>query len=143
MILYTLQCKNGHSFDSWFASSNTFDKLKKIGELKCEICGCIDVEKQLMAPKLNSNHKNRVPVEKNMLTKAHSEAEKIFKEFKKKIEKNTENVGRDFAKIAREIHAGESPERSIIGEATPKETLELIEDDIPVTPLPWLNRKSN
>ena len=96
-----------------------------------------------MAPKLNSNHKNRAPVEKNMLTKAHSEAEKIFKEFKKKIEKNTENVGRDFAKIAREIHAGESPERSIIGEATPKETLELIEDDIPVTPLPWLNRKSN
>ena len=87
MILYTLKCKNGHSFDSWFASSNTFDKLKKIGELKCEICGCIDVEKQMMAPKLNSNHKNRAPVEKNMLTKAHSEAEKIFKEFKKKIEK--------------------------------------------------------
>ena len=54
-----------------------------------------------------------------------------------------ENVGRNFAKIAREIHEGDAPERSIIGEATPKETLELIEDEIPVTPLPWFNRKSH
>ena len=78
-----------------------------------------------------------------MLVKPHSEAEKILKDFKEKIEKNSENVGRNFAKIAREIHEGDAPERSIIGEATPKETLELIEDEIPVTPLPWFNRKSH
>ena len=55
----------------------------------------------------------------------------------------TENVGRDFAKVARQIHDGEAPNRSIIGEATAQETIDLIEDEIPITPLPWLNRKTN
>ena len=142
MILYNLKCGNGHSFDSWFASAETFDKLSQSKQLTCEICGSCEIEKDLMSPKVQSEAKSK-NFERNLLTKPHSEAEKIFKEFKEKIEKNTENVGRNFAKVAREIHEGNAPERSIMGEATPKETLELIEDEIPITPLPWLNRKSN
>lgn len=142
MILYTLKCKNGHNFESWFSSSSTFEKLCKLGHLECEICGCTEIEKELMSPKVQSDSKNET-IEKNVLTKARSEAERLLKEFKEKIEKNTENVGRDFSKVAREIHEGNSPERSIIGEATRQETIELIDDGIPVTPLPWQNRKSN
>ena len=142
MILYKLKCTNGHSFESWFGSSEIFEKLSKLGQIKCEFCDCTNIEKELMSPQVQLQSKGK-RVEKNLLTKKHSEAEKIFKEFKDKIEKNTENVGRDFAKIAREIHEGESPARSIIGEATAQETIELLEDDIPVTPLPWLNRKTN
>ena len=142
MILYNLKCTNGHNFNSWFASAETFDKLSRLGQLSCEVCGCSEIKKDLMSPRLQSESKNK-KFKKNMLVKPHSEAEKILKDFKEKIEKNSENVGRNFAKIAREIHEGDAPERSIIGEATPKETLELIEDEIPVTPLPWFNRKSH
>ena len=142
MILYNLKCTNGHNFNSWFASAETFDKLSELGQLSCEVCGCNEIKKDLMSPRLQSESKNK-KFKKNMLVKPHSEAEKILKDFKEKIEKNSENVGRNFAKIAREIHEGDAPERSIIGEATPKETLELIEDEIPVTPLPWFNRKSH
>ena len=142
MILYNLKCTNGHNFNSWFASAETFDKLSELGQLSCEVCGCSEIKKDLMSPRLQSESKNK-KFKKNMLVKPHSEAEKILKDFKEKIEKNSENVGRNFAKIAREIHDGDAPERSIIGEATPKETLELIEDEIPVTPLPWFNRKSH
>ena len=142
MILYNLKCTNGHNFNSWFASAETFDKLSRLGQLSCEVCGCSEIKKDLMSPRLQTGSKN-TKFKKNMLVKPHSEAEKILKEFKEKIEKNSENVGRNFAKIAREIHEGDAPERSIIGEATPKETLELIEDEIPVTPLPWFNRKSH
>ena len=142
MILYNLKCTNGHNFNSWFASAETFDKLSRLGQLSCEVCGCSEIKKDLMSPRLQTESKN-AKFKKNMLVKPHSEAEKILKDFKEKIEKNSENVGRNFAKIAREIHEGDAPERSIIGEATPKETLELIEDEIPVTPLPWFNRKSH
>ena len=142
MILYNLKCTNGHNFNSWFASAETFDKLSRLGQLSCEVCGCSEIKKDLMSPNLQSESKN-TKFKKNMLVKPYSEAEKILKDFKEKIEKNSENVGRNFAKIAREIHEGDAPERSIIGEATPKETLELIEDEIPVTPLPWFNRKSH
>ena len=123
MILYNLKCTNGHNFDSWFASAETFDKLNKLKQLACAICGCSEIQKDLMAPSVQSNVKKR-KFEKNVLTKPHSEAEKILQDFKDKIEKNSENVGRNFARVAREIHVGDSPERSIIGEATPQETLE-------------------
>ena len=142
MILYKLKCSNGHNFDSWFKSSETFEKLNKIGQIKCEFCDSQSIEKELMSPGLQISSSDK-KVEKNLLTKSHSEAEKILKEFKEKIEKNTENVGRDFAKVARQIHDGEAPNRSIIGEATAQETIDLIEDEIPITPLPWLNRKTN
>ena len=142
MILYKLKCSNGHNFDSWFKSSETFEKLSKLGQIKCEFCDSQRIEKELMSPGLQISSSDK-KVERNLLTQSHSEAEKILKEFKEKIEKNTENVGRDFAKVARQIHDGEAPNRSIIGEATAQETIDLIEDEIPITPLPWLNRKTN
>ena len=114
-----------------YLADHPLAKVKNVAK----VCGCSEIKKDLMSPRLQSESKN-TKFKKNMLVKPHSDAEKILKEFKEKIEKNSENVGRNFAKIAREIHEGDAPERSIIGEATPKETLELIEDEIPVTPLP-------
>ena len=52
MIKYRLVCKNcSLSFDSWFASSNEFEKLKKKNYLNCHKCNSTKVEKTLMAPK--------------------------------------------------------------------------------------------
>ena len=53
MIKYNLLCKKCDlSFDSWFASSKEFDKLKKKKMINCHSCGSLQVEKNLMAPKL-------------------------------------------------------------------------------------------
>jgi hypothetical protein len=62
---------------------------------------------------------------------------------RRRIEKISENVGRDFAVEARRIHDGEAPARPIIGEARPADARALIEDGIPVAPLPWSGRKAN
>ena len=59
------------------------------------------------------------------------------------IEKNCEYVGENFEKEARAIYFGDSPERSIYGKTTLKEAKSLYEDGIPVTPLPWIDRKTN
>ena len=53
MIKYKLICKDcEQSFDSWFASSTEYEKLKKKSFLSCHNCNSNNVEKSLMAPKL-------------------------------------------------------------------------------------------
>jgi hypothetical protein len=44
----------------------------------------------------------------------------------------------NFATEARRIHAGDAPERAIHGEAKPDEARQLIEEGLPVAPLPFL-----
>jgi len=54
------------------------------------------------------------------------------------VAKNAEHVGPRFAEEARAIHDGEAPARPIHGEASRAEAEELIEDGVPVMPLPVL-----
>ena len=64
--------------------------------------------------------------------------EKAIAALRRQIEQNSDYVGLDFAAEARAIHLGDAPERSIYGEARPEEARALIEDGIPVAPLPFL-----
>ena len=54
MIKYKLQCENLHHFESWFSSSDAYDKLNKEGLLSCETCGSNSISKSLMSPSVNS-----------------------------------------------------------------------------------------
>ena len=140
MIKYKLQCKNLHQFESWFSNSDAYERLNKGKFLSCEICGSNSISKSLMSPSVNS--KENKPLKE--VLKFNPNKEQIFlKKLKKEIEKNFEYVGENFEKEARAIHFGDSPERSIYGKTTLKEAKSLYEDGIPVTPLPWIDRKTN
>ena len=58
----------------------------------------------------------------------------------RQIEENTVDVGRNFATEARRIHEGLAPDRAIRGEARLDEARKLLEDGIPVAPLPFIPR---
>ena len=49
----------------------------------------------------------------------------------------SENVAERFPEEARKIHYGETAPRSIRGQASMKETMELLEEGIGVIPLPF------
>ena len=140
MIKYTLQCKNLHQFESWFRSSDDYEKLNNEKMLTCEICGSKSISKSLMSPSVSSIEKKRI---KKTLKTIPSKEEKLIKKLKKEVEINCEYVGDNFEKEARAIHYGDYPERSIYGKTTLKEAKSLYEDGIPVTPLPWVDRKTN
>ena len=140
MIKYTLQCKNLHQFESWFRTSDDYEKLNYKKMLSCEICGSKSISKSLMTPSVSSKE-NQQP--KKTLETIPLKEQKLIKQLKKEIEKNCEYVGDNFEKEARAIHFGDSPERSIYGKTTIKEAKSLYEDGIPVTPLPWVDRKTN
>lgn len=137
MIRYTLKCSAGHSFDSWFSDSATYDRLAKLGHVSCSICGDGSVTKALMAPRVNQAE-DRAP-----LTSERSPAEQALRALRNKVEAEGDYVGKTFAEEARRIHDGDSTERPIWGEATRDEAKALIEDGIPIAPLPFGPRKTH
>jgi hypothetical protein len=54
MIVFDLQCKNGHRFEEWFASSVDYEARRGAGQIRCGECGESEVDKALMAPRINS-----------------------------------------------------------------------------------------
>lgn len=143
MIRYALKCRDGHAFDSWFQSVAAFDALKGQGHVACPVCGTGEVEKSLMAPAVASAREAE-PAEKPALTTPANPLEEAIAALRRQVEENSEYVGMNFAAEARRIHGGEAPERAIHGEARPDEARKLLEDGVPVAPLPFLPaRKAN
>ncbi len=151
MISYRLKCENDHSFDSWFQSSGAFEKLHSAGMLTCPSCASTLVEKTIMAPRLRTARK-AAKAPKNAPESGQkpgslapkTDKEKAIAKLKSEVESGSEYVGMEFATQARAIHDGDAPGRPIYGEARPEDAKKLIEDGVPVLPLPFTpSRKVN
>lgn len=142
MIHYTLKCENGHQFDSWFKSAAAFDALQKSGHLSCADCGTSVVEKAMMAPRVAQVSKQEATTAP--LRDAQTDQERALKELRQHVEDNADYVGDRFAQEARSMYLGATPDRAIYGEANADEARKLIEDGVPVAPLPFKpTRKAN
>jgi len=135
MIRYSLKCDQGHAFESWFASAAAFDTLAKAGHLSCALCGSARVEKALMAPSVAT-----VDGPEKTLTPMAGGIEEKIAQLRKHIEETSDYVGTDFAREARAMHLGDSPERAIWGEARVDEARALVEEGVPVAPLPFMGK---
>ncbi len=138
MIRYDLTCANGHDFDSWFQSAEAFDALRAAGHLSCAVCGAAGVEKRIMAPAVRPARKAG---DKPKLKEPASELEAAMAEMRRQIEANSDYVGLNFAAEARRMHDGEIDERAIHGEAKVEDARALLEDGMPVAPLPFLPKR--
>ena len=134
MIRYQLVCKKEHSFEGWFRDSAAYDQQAKRKLVTCPTCGSTKIEKAPMAPAVSK---------KAELAEAAQKA-KAMKEFvlnlRKQVEENSEYVGDKFPNEARAIHYGDAEERQIYGEATLQDAKDLIEEGIPVAPIPSVPR---
>ena len=142
MIKYKLSCNNCElSFDSWFASSKEYEKLKKKNLINCHVCNSRRVEKSLMAPKLINKPVSKNSDNQNLRLKKISNK---IKEYQKFIKNNFEFVGKNFAYEARSIHYNNKKNnKGIYGTATKEEIKELQEEGIKTETIPWLENKSN
>ena len=157
MIRYALVCTNEHDFESWFRDSAAFDSLSGANAVTCPLCGSADVRKALMAPSVVTSRKKAVPKiapvpETTAVVPAPvpatpppvllDERERGLREMLRSLHREViakaDNVGRDFAKEARRIHEGDAPQRSIYGEASKGEVEALLEDGVPLLPMPTL-----
>jgi len=142
MIKYNLVCKDCEfSFDSWFASSKEYEKLKKKNFLNCHNCNSKKIQKSLMAPKLM----NFVSSKKSELSKRKfKEFDKKINEYQNFIKKNFDYVGKNFAYEARSIHYDNKKKtKGIYGIASNNENKELREEGIEASSMPWIEDKKH
>tara|TARA_B100001123_G_C15188779_1_gene978410 strand:+ start:352 stop:777 length:426 start_codon:yes stop_codon:yes gene_type:complete len=141
MIKYRLLCNScSNNFDSWFATSKEYEKLKKLKLFNCPICNSPNIDKSLMAPSVINKKNNNSDIN----LKKHIEIKNKLKEYKKFIKNNFEYVGENFAHEARSIHyKTKKKEKGIYGKASIDEVNELLEEGIETEVVPWINDKEN
>ncbi|WP_349369620.1 DUF1178 family protein [Salinarimonas sp.] len=168
MIRYALACDSGHAFESWFPSAAAYDEQAARGLVTCPVCDSATVTKQIMAPSVARTDRapSRPAAEPEasppapasapapapvpapapppaLLSEEHQRMRAAIRELRAYVEANAEDVGRSFPEEARRIHAGDAPERFIMGQADRDEIEELIEDGVPIAPLPVLPDERN
>ena len=142
MIKYKLCCKNCNlKFDSWFASSNEYERLKKKKLLSCHKCNSIRVEKTIMAPQLINTKSNK---DEKLNIKKYNKVKKTIIGYQKFIKENFKFVGDNFAYEARSIHYnGKKKSKGIYGSASKEDLKELKEEGIDAQMIPWIDEKEN
>ena len=137
MIIYKLRCRNcDNSFDSWFASSKEYEKLKRLKHINCHDCNSLNVEKSLMSPSVFNS--------KKIKSEKYKKVKNKIKKYQKFIQNNFEYVGENFAYEARSIHYNEKKtEKGIYGKASIKEVKELKEEGIETEIIPWVKTSDN
>ncbi|WP_138464875.1 DUF1178 family protein [Poseidonocella sp. HB161398] len=149
MIRYALKCSEEHGFESWFRSAGDFDSLAAAGQLECPVCGSTEIAKALMAPRVAPAEREAArpapekPAQQPVTAGAEMppELRSAIEKLRAEVEAHSDYVGRSFAKEARAIHEGEKPGRAIHGEANAEEARALLQDGIPVLPLPFRDRR--
>ena len=141
MIKYSLHCKSCHfSFESWFASSKEYEKLKRKKLLTCNECNSSNVDKSLMAPSINK--KNYSVTDKEL--KKYKKIKKTITEYQNFIKNNFKYVGENFAYEARSIHYNnKKKQQGIYGTASKKDLKELAEEGIDTQIIPWVKDSNN
>lgn len=133
MIRYALVCEHEHAFEGWFGASADFDDQHARGLLDCPVCGSKAVRKAIMAPALagtKSRSQNDPPAQ------SHEMMMQAMSAMRRHVEETFDDVGDAFAREARAIHEGKAEERGIYGQATSQEVRDLVEEGVPIAPMP-------
>jgi hypothetical protein len=130
MIVFDLQCSDGcATFEAWFRSSSVYEEQRGAGLVECPFCQSADVEKAPMAP--------RVP------RKGSDDPLARVAALQAEILKDSRWVGDKFAETARAMHNGEVERAQVHGQATLEQAKSLLDDGVPVAPLPLPVRPPN
>lgn len=151
MIVFDLHCEHGHRFEGWFGSSDDYESQLARGLVECPECGTKQVSKAPMAPSVPAKGNTRsdtpvsapvpaqegAPISNREMPAEVQQAMEKLAEAQAKALKGSTFVGEDFAKQSREMHYGERDEAPIHGQASLKEAKALVDEGVPVAPLPF------
>ena len=132
MIVFDLKCGTGHVFEAWFGSSADYADQQARGLVDCPICGDRSIEKAVMAPAVGAKS-NR---QQDVTPAAMKAAMAALATAQSKALEGSQWVGAAFSRRARAMHAGEEDHAPIHGQATIAEAKALVDDGVPVAPLP-------
>ena len=133
MIVLNLTCAHGHTFEGWFPSSEAFEQQCRDAMINCTVCASTEISRLPSSPRINKGDAVAVPTQRDEeLTKAAiASAYRMLTQ----LADGSEDVSDRFPDEARKIHYGDAEPRSIKGKASLEETLDLLEEGVPILPL--------
>lgn len=131
MIVFDLECINGHTFEGWFEDRRDFEVQCEQGQVACPLCESVDIQQKLSAVAVKTSAQSR-----RLERRQKDIMAGINRKLNRFIETNFENVGPDFAKEALKIHYGNADPKNIRGTTTPQEDRMLNQEGVPVVKLP-------
>jgi hypothetical protein len=168
MKVLNLRCSAHHTFEGWFGSEADFQNQLSRSLIECPLCADKGIQKMPSAPRLNfgahqapdsvapTTHGQNKPTASTAVAPLKTgifrddqaapgglgamspAAQANFLNAMRQLVANTEDVGQQFADEARRMHYGEADARSIRGQASAREVVDLLEEGIEVMPLPML-----
>ena len=140
MIVFDLECSQGHRFEGWFDSGEAFEEQCGEGLVSCPMCGDTDVRRILSPVAVKKGGRQEDQSER------HSDGidyKRLAQEVVQYVQENFEDVGPKFATEALKMHYGVTEPRNIRGSATEEEEKILKEEGIGFfkIPLPKKNDK--
>jgi len=112
MIVYDLQCAQGHAFEGWFEGLEDLEGQLKAKLVTCPVCGLSRVKR---VPSGFGIAKKRSEPDHEMA------ASLLGRALKRYLRDNFDDVGAGFATEALKIHYGVTEARNIRGVSTPQE----------------------
>ncbi len=142
MIVFNLQCGDGHGFEAWFKDAKSYDSQRRGRKVACPVCGDTKVDKvptPIRIAKGASRGRGAAPMDGAKGRSA--QFMQALDQLHKHVVENCDYVGDRFADEARKIHEGDAEERGIYGEATKEEAKELSDEGVPFAASPKRRRK--
>jgi len=133
MIVFDLECLNGHTFEGWFDDKKDLEKQQEQGILTCPVCETTSVVQKLHPIAIRKSSSATTRKALNARQEAVAELTEKVAEF---VEKNYEDVGSDFTKQALKMHYGADEYRNIKGTTTKEEDKVLDKEGVPVFRIP-------
>ena len=106
-IKFSLVCECSAKFEGWFPGNKEYEEQVSAGKLLCPMCDSANVRKDIMAPNIGkkSTQKNKkVVTDTKQLVGDEmlmgGKARHLIRQIHRHVEKNFENVGKNFAKEA-------------------------------------------
>ena len=140
MIVFDLECLNGHTFEGWFEDKKDLEKQQEQGILTCPVCETTSVVQKLHPISIKKFSGNTAQKALQASQEAMVELTEKVAEY---VEKNFEDVGPGFTKEALKMHYGAEDYRNIKGTTTKEEDKVLAKEGVPVFKVPVIKNSKD
>jgi len=140
MIVFDLECINGHTFEGWFEDKKDLETQQEQGIVACPVCETTSVNQKLHAISIR---KSSNAVRQQAIQASQDALSELTDKVAEYVEKNYEDVGPDFTKNALEMHYGVEEHRNIKGTTTKEDDKVLEKEGVPVLKVPLVKKPQN
>ena len=131
MIVFDLECPEGHIFEGWFDSYESFEEQNVHDLVTSPYCDDSNIKKVMSPVAVKKSQPSSLTGQETI------DYQRLAKEVVEYVKNNSEDVGARFTAEALKIHYGAAEKRSIRGSATADEEKTLKDEGVDFVKVPF------